>query len=279
MNNEPLHASFFLLTLGSACGLAVGNILEKIGLHRTGQQVSLKTPLLFMRSLVSNIPWWLGLTLSALATLGYYAALGMYNISLVQPLMALNPVLTALMGWWFLRERMTARIGLAIGCIFVGLLLIGTQPSEAVGSQHIFYLLLYVLVWPMFLLLLRWRKLRREILDASMMGIGFGLSAVLYKSLTLDLPALESLSIATLLPWLKDLRLWAFVATYGTGFLYSQIALSRGRALFVIPFSAALGTLVPILAGALVFAEPFSPLKVASLACVVAGSFLFVERE
>jgi len=129
------------------------------------------------------------------------------------------------------------------------------------------------------LLLLRWKAKHQETCDAATMGIGFGLSAVFYKSLALDALQIGFEKPISLLPLLTDARLWLFIGTYALGFLYSQIGLSRGRALFVIPFSAALGTLLPILAGALVFSEPFPVPKILSALCVVAGSFLFVESN
>jgi len=276
MSTGGLQPVFFALTLGSAAGLALGNILEKVGLRHAGQHASLRTPLLFIKTLMRNAPWWGGLTLSALATLGYYAALGLYNISLVQPLMALNPMLTAVLGWWLLKERMTPRIALAILFVFAGLLLAGTQADEAPGVQSQWRLWIFAIAGTLALLTIHYRSQNRETLDALTMGAGFGMSAVLYKSLALDAVQLDTWTAAALWPLLLDLRLWAFAITYGTGFIYSQIALSRGRALYVIPFSAAVGTLIPIAAGALVYAEPFPFFKIASAMLVVIGSFFFV---
>ena len=78
---------FFLLTLSSAIGLAFGNILESIGLRGANS----------VKSLAKNKFWLGGLFLSIVATLLYYAAMAKYNISLVQPFMALNP---ALLQFW-----------------------------------------------------------------------------------------------------------------------------------------------------------------------------------
>jgi uncharacterized membrane protein len=76
-----------------------------------------------------------------------------------------------------------------------------------------------------------------------------------------------------------DFRTLGYIATYGIAFLYSQISFSRGRALFIIPFSAAVGAAVPTLAGALVFSEAFSLGKVISVTLVLIGACLFIVRR
>ena len=276
MNSTPL---FLLLTLGSASAFAVGNILQKIGLRATGAHASLRTPLLFLRGLLSNLPWWLGLGLSAVASLGYYGAMALFNISLVQPLMALNPMLTALLGWLFLRERMSRRIALAIAFVFLGLLCAGLQAGEAPGRQDESALWLFAALSALLGLFAYKLLSGQEAKDALLSGWGFGISAIFYKSLALDAPDLAALPLTSSLPWLLDFRSLAFLSTYGLGFLYAQIGLSRGRALIIIPFSAALGTLLTTLSGAVVYAEPFPPLKMAGMALVVIGTVLFAEKK
>jgi len=69
------------------------------------------------------------------------------------------------------------------------------------------------------------------------------------------------------------------VATYSIAFLYSQVSFSRGRALFIIPFSAAVGAAVPTLAGALVFSEAFPVGKAISVILVLIGASLFIVRR
>lgn len=266
-------------TLLPAAGLAIGNTLERVGLRTTGAAVPLREPLRFVKTLLVNVPWWSGLLLSALATLGYYGAMGRYNISLVQPWMALNPALTVLLAWKFLHEPIDKRLVSAISLVFLGLLMAGTLADEQAGMQNELHLDIFVALGAL-LAVLVWRFSKRaEVGDATLMGMGFGLSAVVYKSIAMEAVAVSNWNLQALLPWLLDIRLWLFIACYTIGFIYSQIGLSRGRALFLVPMSAAIGTLVPIVAGGLVFAEPFPPLKWASTICVALGSLLFVTRD
>ena len=115
----------------------------------------------------------------------------------------------------------------------------------------------------------------REIVDSLIMGMGFGLSAVFYKSMAMDFD-LDTLGIDTILGLLLDARLWGYVATYSIAFLYSQVSFSRGRALFIVPFSAAV---VPTLGGGIVFAESFPLGKIVSVSLVLVGAALFVVRR
>ena len=97
--------------------------------------------------------------------------------------------------------------------------------------------------------------------DSLIMGVGFGLSAAFYKSLAMDFD-LDHIEISSIANLLLDFRTLGYIATYGIAFLYSQVSFSRGRALFIIPFSAAVGAAVPTLAGVLVFSEAFRRLPV-----------------
>jgi drug/metabolite transporter (DMT)-like permease len=250
---------FFLLTLSSAVGLAFGNILESIGLRAENSA----------KSLVKNKFWLGGLCLSIIATLLYYGAMDKYNISLVQPFMALNPALTALLGWKILGEKMSRKIAFGIVLIFCGILIDGTLAGEASGGLRPketlwIYAGAVLALLAMFCLVFR----VSEIVDSLCAGVGFGISAVIYKSISLD----------GLSPPPIDLRIFAFAVLYLTAFLCSQIGLRRGRALFVIPLSAAVGLIVPAIGGIVVFGEPFPLQKIIVLFLVFAGSVLFIRE-
>jgi drug/metabolite transporter (DMT)-like permease len=249
---------FFFLTLSSAIGLAFGNILESIGLRAANS----------VKSLARNKFWLGGLLLSVVATLLYYGAMARYNISLVQPFMALNPALTAILGWKILGEKMSRKIAFAIGLIFCGILIDGTLAGEASGEIRPgkmlwIYAGAVLALLAVFCLIFR----KSEITDSLCAGVGFGLSAVFYKSISLD----------GLFPPPVDLRIFTFAVLYIAAFLCSQIGLRRGRALFVVPLSAAIGLIVPALGGLVVFGEPFPLQKVIVIALVFAGSILFVR--
>lgn len=268
---------FFILTLGAAVCFAFGNVLAKSGVAKSGEKADIHHPIRFIVSFLTSKRWWTGFCLSALGNVGNYTAMALYNLSLVKPISALNPVLTAIFGRIFLKEPINRRVVAAIVCVLCGLLLASSEVGEAPGVQNIPALCIFVGILLAFAFASHFIFRSSEVGDSITMGTCYGLSDVLYKSLAIDATAKGiQLSADELLYWIADVRVWAFATTYITAFVFTQVAFSRGRALFVIPFSAAIGAVVPILAGALVFAEPFPPAKIMSIALVILGSSLFI---
>lgn len=268
---------FFILTLGAAVCFAFGNVLAKSGVAKSGEKADIHHPIRFIVSFLTSKRWWTGFSLSALGNVGNYTAMALYNLSLVKPISALNPVLTAIFGRIFLKEPINRRVVAAIVCVLCGLLFASSEVGEAPGVQNIPALCIFVGILLAFAFASHFIFRSPEVGDSITMGTCYGLSDVLYKSLAIDATAKGiELSADELLYWIADVRVWAFAATYLTAFVFTQVAFSRGRALFVIPFSAAIGAVVPILAGALVFAEPFPPTKIVSIALVILGSSLFI---
>lgn len=268
---------FFILTLGAAVCFAFGNVLAKSGVAKSGEKADIHHPIRFIVSFLTSKRWWTGFSLSALGNVGNYTAMALYNLSLVKPISALNPVLTAIFGRLFLKEPINRRVVTAIVCVLCGLLFASSEVGEAPGVQNIPALCIFVGILLAFAFASHFIFRSPEVGDSITMGTCYGLSDVLYKSLAIDATARGiELSADELLYWIADVRVWAFAATYLTAFVFTQVAFSRGRALFVIPFSAAIGAVVPILAGALVFAEPFPPTKIVSIALVILGSSLFI---
>ncbi|MCQ2053803.1 MAG: EamA family transporter [Fibrobacter sp.] len=270
---------FLLLTIGPAFLFACGNILEKSGVSTVGKRTGgVSKPWQFFKGVVTNKFWWLGICCSGLATVGYYIAMARYDLSQVQPMMVLNPVLTALMGFCILKEVLTKRIVVAICFVVAGLLYSVENLGESTSVQNVTMLWSYAGALAVITLIAHlWCK-DREMVDSLIMGVGFGISAAFYKSVAMDFD-LDAVSASTFFGLLLDPRVWGYVATYGIAFLYSQISFSRGRALFIVPFSAAVGAAVPTLAGAVVFSEAFPIGKIISVVLVLIGAALFVVRR
>lgn len=270
---------FLLLTIGPAFLFACGNILEKSGVSTVGKRTGgVSKPWEFFKGVITNKFWWLGISCSGLATLGYYIAMARYDLSQVQPMMVLNPVLTALMGFVILKEVLTRRIVVAICFVVAGLLYSVESLGCATSVQDVSMLWIYAGIVCGITLIVHLLCRDREIADSLIMGVGFGISAAFYKSLAMDFD-LDHISLSSVGNLLLDLRALGYVVTYGIAFLYSQISFSRGRALFIIPFSAAVGAAVPTIAGAVVFSETFPLGKIISVALVLSGACLFVVRR
>jgi len=269
---------FFILTLGASVCFAFGNILSKSGITKFKIHPQVRHPFKFIADIVKSGRWWLGVACSALGNAGSYTAMALFNLSLVKPMLTLNPVLTAIFGHLFLKEKIDRTISFAIVCILGGLLCGAVSPDKIPATQHTAELWAFSLAIIVLATLSKWFFKSKEVSDSIIMGAGYGLSDTLYKSLSITAMAKGiTLSANEALLWITDPRVWVFIVTYGIAFLYTQVAFSRGRALFVIPLSAAIGSAVPILAAKAVFQEPFPIEKVICVTLIFAGSALFVE--
>lgn len=285
MNIQDSHVTFLLWTLGPAILLAVSNILQKIGLDRVAHKVHTHRPKEWVYTVIQNFPWWCGIGIAAVATVVYFGALGRYNISLVQPLMAFNPVLTALAGWLLLKEHMDRRTGIAILFVVFGLAVAGLLHGEAKGVESVPRLWSFVAFFALFVVGVRFVVHNQEPRKSLIAGVGFGLSGVLMKSLEEQFMAHGGANLHLDTAW-QIVGNWdvmsralGFVITYLMGFVYMQVALTHGRALLVIPLVSAVGMLVPTLAGITVFQEPVGPAKLIAISLVALGSALFVRLK
>jgi len=271
---------FFVLTIGASVCFACGNVVSKSGITQLSQKPDIKHPLRFVKAILSNKRWWLGFGIACLASLGNYSAMALYNLSMVKPMTTLNPVLTAIFGYVFLKEVINKRIIAAIICVIIGLLVATFDVGEKAGTQNISALWTYAFIMLAFAFSTKHFIKKREISDSLIMGVGYGISDAFYKSLAISTTEKGiSLSGAEFFYWISDFRVWGFFTAFLLAFSYTQIAFSHGRALFVIPFSAAIGAAVPILAAAVVFGEPFPPNKIFCVILVLIGSSLFISSQ
>ncbi|MEE3339387.1 MAG: DMT family transporter, partial [Hallerella sp.] len=205
---------FFILTLGAAVCFAFGNVLAKSGVAKSGEKADIHHPIRFIVSFLTSKRWWTGFCLSALGNVGNYTAMALYNLSLVKPISALNPVLTAIFGRIFLKEPINRRVVAAIVCVLCGLLFASSEVGEAPGVQNIPALCIFVGILLAFAFASHFIFRSPEVGDSITMGTCYGLSDVLYKSLAIDATAKGiQLSADELLYWIADVRVWAFAAT------------------------------------------------------------------
>ena len=90
----------YLICLSAALAFAVGNILQKKGLHQN--RIDHPDFRAMVWATLKDVPWWGGILLSLVGTLAYYYGMAKWPLSQVQSLLSLNPVMTALLGVIFL---------------------------------------------------------------------------------------------------------------------------------------------------------------------------------
>lgn len=242
------------LAVISALAFALGNVLQKMGLSRLSG-----TAAVWKETLCSSW-WWLGMGTTVLAVLLSYWVTAHASLSVVQPIICLNPILTVLFARHWVGEKYSPSswplLFLALGLAFFAMC-----PNEASdrGQHYLLFLICALGLGVLVALLVKALDLRWALLS----GLGFALSPVLYKGL-IDELTLSDLGTGRelLMALLHCPSLLPFGAIYVFAFIASQIALYHGRVSVVVPISSGLGALGSALAGVMVFGEDLGLAKI-----------------
>ncbi len=177
----------------------------------------------------------------------YYAALGQLPLAHATLIQNATPVVTAMLAWWLLRERVTLRVGVAIVLGLAGAVLVNAMRGGGAGS---------VAAWPVAIAI-----------------IGTFFSAIAYVTVR-ELAKTEDplvivfyfplIATPLALPWAlwqwqwPDATQWLLLAGIGVTTQIGQVFLTRGLALLPAGRATAIGYIQAIFAvgwGALLFHE------------------------
>lgn len=220
--------------------------------------------------------WIAGLSFTVLGWLLFVKATDVGEVSLVQPLMSVGDLFLVLLAVIFLHERLGRTEWLGLGLTVVGAVLLSVEAAETQAAA-VSWLWLTVVIglalaaWGSLVVVAR-RARRQEVPLAIAVGIAFGTGAVLTELMTATMAQhgqrLES--AAFLLNPILPFMVAANVA--GLGLL--QIAFQRGRAAVIVPVQLSVVNGVVVLAGAVVFAEVISVVRLCSIMLIVVGAAL-----
>jgi uncharacterized membrane protein len=236
------------LALIAALGFAVGNVLQKSGLDRLP-----KVKPLWLEMLSSGL-WWLGLGVTSVAVLLGYAATALGQLSLVQPILSLNPLLSVALAAWWLRERLDSWSKIALVAFLLGLICLVWVKGEA---QWVDPSLMWKTGLALFLLMLigSFLPLSPAWKWSIVSGLGFALSPVLFKAAAFTQSLAVDGGASLWQSWLFQPYTGAFVAIYLINFVVSQVALAAGKLHFVVPLSAGIGMVGASATGIYAFGE------------------------
>lgn len=267
-----------LITLTATFAIQLGYFLWKIAadsLPRIGEAGIGK----IIRGFLFSWQWMLGLVATIVGWLFFIKATDLGDVSLVQPLMSIGDLFLVLLVVVFLHERLTKVEWIGLALTVVGAMCIASE-AELIKPVSIDWfrlaLFLVIITVCLFGLLLRTKHARRpEILLAISVGIGFGAGAVLTKLMTayiaLNGQELESMALLfnPILPFM--------VAANVAGLALLQVAFQRGRAAVIIPVQLSVVNALAVVAGALVFLETISALRLSGIGFIVVGT-VFLHR-
>jgi drug/metabolite transporter (DMT)-like permease len=248
------------------------------------------TPVLeSVRAVLGTPLWLLGWGMATFAIVLNMVALGLADISIIQPLNGFGLVVLVLASRWLLGERMDTLAAAGVGLVVAGVAAVGfTLPESrvfadagtllavyaqpvAIGSLAGFALLAG-LAWVAARRLLRWAGILLAFAAALCSVVGLSFSKGYFGLL-----ALEGLGpvLGSGRPWLLLVLLLGFSVT---AMLLQQLSFQKGRAVVVTPVFAAASVVLPLLVGWLVFGERLPVATLAGPALIVLGVVLIGMR-
>ncbi|HXZ99646.1 MAG TPA: hypothetical protein VEK76_04780 [Candidatus Binatia bacterium] len=237
----------FGLALAAAfgCSLSIGvaAVLEKASADREERASSLRIGLLLR--LLDDWPYLVGLALDGLSFLLTVIAVQNLPLFIVEPIIAVNVVITAVIERFCLGRRLSRLAWAAIAGILAGLLLLSVAAAPERARIAITPVLWTVIVMPVGIAALGALIVARSqhaatIALGALDGVAFGGTAIAGRMLALPHPY-----------WLllTSPLLWSMLAYGLVGLLIFTMALQRSHASIVAASTTGAQTIVPILVG------------------------------
>lgn len=279
-----------LIVLLACLIFSVGGVMQKHGMAtsfpKLGGREIIKEWKKILKTIVTNWIWVVGSLLVFAGFILHFQAVGMGDLSLVQPLFNIQIIFVVVIGVLVLREKMRALEYFGVAVLLAGALVIsfkgGEQAEEPVlrGMQ---LLLLSVIVYGfmglMGVLLQRKKEGSSfEIALASIGGLFVGMNAIFMKSATVMIRA-ESGDFnisdpASLMGLLGNVFFWIVVVHGLITTAVIQWAYTHGRAAIVIPVINTVQMVVPVIAGIIVFSEQLPAGRIAGIVVILVGTLL-----
>lgn len=261
-----------------------GNVFQKQGMTTSFPKISLRSVfgqiLTIINTLLSNWLWMLG-TLMMLCGAGLYvAALGIGGeVTVVQPILCLTVVVSALVGVIWLKEKVSVLEWIGIATVFAGVVMVsivkGGGESRLPVAFHavVFFAVVIGLAGAAFTM--GRIGISNEFSLALSAGLTFGLANVSVALVTLQMNALPEG-----IPVFPDMavRLLTGIPLYGVivfniiGSVFYQTAFANGRASIVASVCTIIGNTVPIVAAIAILGEKVRPLHGAGILVVLLGA-------
>ncbi|MBN1944035.1 MAG: hypothetical protein JW797_00090 [Bradymonadales bacterium] len=242
--------------------------------------------------LVFRAPLWLaGWLMTTVAIVTNMVALGLADMTVIQPLNGFGMVVLVLFSRWILGERLTPRTLWGIGFAMAGVVLIGLVAAEgrvfgsmgevfavyrrgpAIGVLGLFLFLVLVLWWVAIRLRKRWSGILFAFVAACSSVVGLTFSKGFFTLFTLVG------IVATLSVWPSYLLLGLGVSFAVVALFLQQLSFQKGRAVVVTPVFSAFSVILPVITGRWVFGEEIHVPILLALVLIVLGVVLLGSRE
>ena len=231
---------------------------------------------LVLKSLLTDWRWVLGTCATTLGWILFVYATSLGDISLIQPLMSAGDFILIMLAVVFLKERLSAMewVGVLVTIAGAVALAWGAKSSDTVAFDRVaFWSILAVSTGLAVVLYLANRKSpRAEVLLSPIVGLSFGMGAVLTKAMTAN--RVQSGDSVLGISLLVDPFLIGVVVANVIGLILLQAAFQRGRASVIVPVQLAMANIVTVAAGIMVFSEAVSFSRWVGILLIVMGTAL-----
>lgn len=272
--------SVVLVTALATTFIQLGYFLWKLSANHS-QQLDPTSGAQSFKALLTDWRWVLGTCATTLGWVLFVYATSLGDISLVQPLMSAGDFILVVLAVLFLKERLSKYEWAGVVLTIAGAVALAWDPrgTELQAYSRIAFGVLVALTIAigLALFLINKRSERPEVLLAPIVGLSFGLGAVLTKAMTAN--RLEAGKSAMDFTLLLDPFLLAVVVANAVGLILLQVAFRRGRASVIVPIQLALANAVTVIAGLTVFNESISITRWTGIVLIVIGTGLLQIKQ
>ncbi|MFX1452043.1 MAG: hypothetical protein ACFFCM_14490 [Promethearchaeota archaeon] len=292
MPNFEIMITGMALSLGSACIFNLAGVLQKREVDKLPElrfDQGVKHIIDTLMEFVKNKVWILAVILGILGAPFYMISFGMIGITLAQPLQGFGVLVLAIFSVKVLKEPLNSYEKLGIiflltAPLFLGLGRIQGQIAILTNFEYfapvilgilgiqekitdinnvsllmtLFIFTLIVVIASVILYLSHFKVTKHhEIIFSTLAGIDFAIGAIYIQILVPIFVMLLGGNYQTFSNYSILFLLAGFVSIAGNflGIMFIQSAFQKGKAITVVPFQSTFGTLLPILAGLIIFKQ------------------------
>ncbi len=275
-----------LLAFVTAVLWGFGNVFQKQGMTTSFPKISLKKVFgqipTILRTLLTNWLWMLGTLMMGIGAALYVVALGIGGeVTVVQPILCLTVVVSALVGVVWLGEKVSVLEWIGIATVFAGVVMVSVVKGESASSlppvlhSVIFIGVVMALAGAAFLM--GRIGISNEFSLALSAGLTFGLANVSVALLMLQLNGFDQAVPVfpdRVVGMLASYPLYGVIVFNIVGSIFYQTAFANGRASIVASVCTIIGNTVPIVAAIVILGETVRTLHGVGIAVVLLGAVL-----
>ncbi len=274
---------YVFFTIVCSLLFAVGAVLCKHGMrgYGSGEHPNILHLTWF---LIRNKIWFLGVMVSLLSNAAVLQIQSVLDLSVVHSILTSTYIFTLLLGYLFLREKLTITQWIGTVTVLLGTLIVVLVEQPITGGVTNVQNLLLQSALSLFLIVLLIistrlnKRINYEIVYAISAGIAFGNCQVFVKASTnLITDHTGGFSVLSLQSLAEFLHIWpslALIVFSITGFVCMHISLTHGKVSICIALLAVISRGLSTSSGYYIYDEHFSVVKIVGILIILIGVFV-----